>query len=153
MSLDMLHEVLVNGTAKQVSSYGLSGYYVGKTGTTNSGRDTWFVGTDADMSVAVWVGFDKNKVVGLTGGKVALPIWARFMSAVAGDAKKVSPPSSIEQKEVCADAPKCETLRKDWFLSSVEGEQRCSLWSDSIFDKEPFWPNLMPWAKQKKGDE
>lgn len=53
----------------------------GKTGTTSSERDIWFVGYVPQLSAAVWVGNDNNSPLGrgVTGGTVVAPIWADFM--------------------------------------------------------------------------
>jgi len=55
----------------------------GKTGTTNSFRDVWFMGGTADMAVGVWVGRMTPDPIAkeATGGSVALPIWEGFMEA------------------------------------------------------------------------
>jgi penicillin-binding protein 1A len=53
----------------------------GKTGTTNSQADAWFIGFSPDVATGVWVGFDSKEVLGKgeTGGRAALPIWVDFM--------------------------------------------------------------------------
>ncbi|MBE9098417.1 penicillin-binding protein 1A [filamentous cyanobacterium LEGE 07170] len=53
----------------------------GKTGTTSSERDIWFVGYVPQLSVAVWVGNDDYSPVGrgATGGGFVAPIWGDFM--------------------------------------------------------------------------
>jgi len=51
----------------------------GKTGTTNDGRDAWFVGYTPTLLALVWVGFDNGDAHGLTGAQAAVPIWAEFM--------------------------------------------------------------------------
>src|SRR5262249_58165583 len=59
----------------------------GKTGTTNELRDAWFAGFTPELLTVVWVGFDDNQPVGLSGAQAALPIWTQFMSrALAGHA-------------------------------------------------------------------
>ncbi len=83
--LDMLRGVVENGTAKNVRRLGFTRPAAGKTGTTNDGRDTWFVGFTPELVAAVWVGFDDNRPIKdkrgieLTGAGAALPIWVRFM--------------------------------------------------------------------------
>ncbi len=54
----------------------------GKTGTTSSERDVWFVGYVPQLATAVWVGNDNYKTLGkgVTGGGHAAPIWHSFMS-------------------------------------------------------------------------
>ena len=63
----MLRDVTVSGTAKTIQQYDINGPVYGKTGTTNKGRDSWFVGFDNNRTVAVWVGIDKGDSLGLTG--------------------------------------------------------------------------------------
>jgi penicillin-binding protein 1A len=55
----------------------------GKTGTTNSVRDAWFVGFTPEYVTAVWVGYGDNRSLGdgEYGGKVAAPIWLAAMNA------------------------------------------------------------------------
>lgn len=53
----------------------------GKTGTTNEGVDTWFVGAVGTVTAGVWVGFDDRRPLRRTGGQVAAPIWADFARA------------------------------------------------------------------------
>lgn len=76
--LKMLRNVVTNGTGQRAD---ISGYTVcGKTGTTNSGRDVWWVGFSPDISAAVWVGNDDNSPMPQgSGGGFCAPIWARFM--------------------------------------------------------------------------
>jgi penicillin-binding protein 1B len=78
----MMQGVVDRGTAHQVRSAGLEFAAAGKTGTSNDGRDAWFVGFTPDLLVVVWVGFDRNDVVGLSGAQAALPIWIEFMKTV-----------------------------------------------------------------------
>jgi len=59
----------------------------GKTGTTNEGRDLWFVGFNANIVGASWVGFDQFRPLGAyeQGASAALPMWIGFMrEALAG---------------------------------------------------------------------
>ncbi|MDC0228193.1 transglycosylase domain-containing protein, partial [Alphaproteobacteria bacterium] len=55
----------------------------GKTGTTNSNADAWFVGFSSDLVVGVFVGFDNPRPLGYkeTGSSVAAPIFRDFMKA------------------------------------------------------------------------
>jgi penicillin-binding protein 1A len=55
----------------------------GKTGTTNSARDAWFVGFTADYVVGVWMGYDDNRpLTGVTGGGLPAEIWHEVMVRV-----------------------------------------------------------------------
>lgn len=52
----------------------------GKTGTTNSFRDAWFIGYTDDLVTAVWVGNRHNQSMNRTfGGTVPAPIWHDYM--------------------------------------------------------------------------
>lgn len=59
----------------------------GKTGTTNDGADTWFVGFTPDIAAAVWFGMDEPQpIVPLaTGGGLAAPVWGSFMRRIYYD--------------------------------------------------------------------
>jgi 1A family penicillin-binding protein len=66
------------GTAPQAN---LGRPAAGKTGTTTSERDVWFVGYTPQLSTAVWIGNDNYRPLGsgVTGGGYAAPIWRDFM--------------------------------------------------------------------------
>ena len=83
----LMEGVLDRGTARGARTAGLRVPAAGKTGTTNEGRDAWFVGFTPDLLVIVWVGYDHDDVLGLSGAQAALPIWSAFMKdATAGEA-------------------------------------------------------------------
>ena len=83
---DMMTDVIQRGTATSAKSLGRSDL-AGKTGTTNDRRDAWFVGFNADVTAAVWVGFDQERSLGDTeeGGRTALPMWIAFMEEALRD--------------------------------------------------------------------
>jgi penicillin-binding protein 1B len=73
---NMLEGVIDHGTATRARGLVKNTAIAGKTGTS---RDGWFVGYTPNLVVAVWVGFDSNAQLGLTGGEAALPIWMELM--------------------------------------------------------------------------
>jgi penicillin-binding protein 1A len=75
----MLTSVIERGTGQRALA--LRRPIAGKTGTTNGGRDAWFVGYSADLVAGVWVGFDDRQPLGRgeEGARSALPIWVRFL--------------------------------------------------------------------------
>jgi penicillin-binding protein 1B len=75
----LLEGVVNSGTGASARALGVPGALAGKTGTTNDGRDAWFVGYSPTLLTLVWVGFDGNEPHGLSGSEGALPIWADFM--------------------------------------------------------------------------
>ncbi len=76
---DMLEGVIDHGTAHAARSAIKNTAVAGKTGTS---RDGWFVGYTANLVCAVWIGFDDNQQLGLTGAEAALPLWTDFMKSV-----------------------------------------------------------------------
>ena len=61
----------------------------GKTGTTNEGRNVWFLGFTPNLAAAVWFGMDLPEPIAprATGGGLAAPVWGDFMKRVYyGDA-------------------------------------------------------------------
>jgi penicillin-binding protein 1A len=77
---DMMVDVIQRGTAQLAKSLGRLDL-AGKTGTTNDRRDAWFVGFNADLTVATWIGFDHERSLGEQeeGARTALPMWLYFM--------------------------------------------------------------------------
>ena len=78
MITDMLQGVIDHGTARAARGSIMNTVIAGKTGTS---RDGWFVGYTPNLVCAVWIGFDDNKQLGLTGAEAALPVWTEFMKA------------------------------------------------------------------------
>ncbi|MGH7860396.1 MAG: penicillin-binding transpeptidase domain-containing protein, partial [Candidatus Binatia bacterium] len=79
---NLMEGVVDRGTARAVRAAGVDVPLAGKTGTTNEGRDAWFVGFTSDLLAVVWVGFDRESPLGLSGAEAALPIWIEFMKSV-----------------------------------------------------------------------
>ncbi|MCA1850746.1 MAG: penicillin-binding protein 1A, partial [Acidobacteria bacterium] len=79
----MLKDVVNRGTAAKLSAYGLKNIpgKLGLAGKTGTSRDGWFAGFTPNLVCVVWVGFDDNTDIRMTGADSALPIWAEFMNA------------------------------------------------------------------------
>lgn len=81
--LDALRAVVDRGTGAVVRANGYRGPAAGKTGTTNDGRDAWFIGLTPELAAGVWIGFDQPRpiVPGRGGSALAAPVWAAWMRA------------------------------------------------------------------------
>jgi penicillin-binding protein 1A len=79
---DILRAVVETGTGQRARQLNRTVY--GKTGTTNSYTDAWFIGFDDRLVVGVWVGRDNHTPIGhrVTGASAALPIWMEFMKTI-----------------------------------------------------------------------
>jgi penicillin-binding protein 1A len=82
----VLQEAMTRGTGAVAAAFGYKGRAAGKTGTTNEYRDAWFIGYDSETTCGVWVGFDQPKTIVDRGygATLALPVWAKIMSAAGG---------------------------------------------------------------------
>jgi penicillin-binding protein 1A len=93
-----LRGVITSGTGKEAQ---IGRPAAGKTGTTSSERDVWFVGYVPQLSVAIWVGRDDNRRLrsGVTGGQYVAPIWRNYMyRALDGvPAENFRPPSDFRR--------------------------------------------------------
>jgi len=76
MITDMLTNVVEEGTARAARGMLKLSAVAGKTGTS---RDGWFVGYTPNLVCVVWIGFDDNQQLGLTGAESALPVWSEFV--------------------------------------------------------------------------
>jgi penicillin-binding protein 1A len=78
-------QAVVNGGTGKAAYFGRPA--VGKTGTTSSERDIWFVGSVPQLTAAVWAGNDNYTPLGrgVTGGGIMAPIWRDFMSRAVQD--------------------------------------------------------------------
>lgn len=80
----MMHQVIETGTGGRAKLPGREA--AGKTGTTQSARDAWFVGFTADYVAGVWMGYDDNTPLkGVTGGGLPAEIWREVMERVHAD--------------------------------------------------------------------
>ncbi|KFE34868.1 transglycosylase domain-containing protein [Thioclava atlantica] len=77
----MMRQVVLHGTGRRAN---LDNYEVaGKTGTTQSSRDAWFIGFTSDYVVGVWMGNDDNTPLkGVTGGGLPAEIFHETMKRV-----------------------------------------------------------------------
>ena len=105
LTTNMLEDVLVSGSA---GGMGIGRPAAGKTGTTDTNIDAWFVGYTPNLSTAVWVGDDNNQSIHMYGSGAPLSIWHDFMvnALAATPARnfvnpgvKIPPEPKIEQED------------------------------------------------------
>lgn len=113
----MLQEVMTEGTGHKAydvfpKNYGL----VGKTGTTNDAKDSWFAGYSGDYLSVVWVGRDDNKPAGLTGATGALPVWLALMKQISTQPVNLIAPDNIKM----AAANSCSNTHRYPYIAGSE---------------------------------
>jgi len=85
MMIHMLRRVVNEGTGSSLRGrYGLTNDIAGKTGTTQSNTDGWFIGITPHLVVGAWVGADDPRLHFRTtamgqGSRTALPIVGKFL--------------------------------------------------------------------------
>jgi penicillin-binding protein 1B len=161
---NILQGVLDRGTGKGARSKGFTGPAAGKTGTSDQARDAWFVGFTPTISAGVWVGFDDNSPINLTGGAAAAPIWGEFMKCGNMYVRESSfiAPRSVQLVDVDADTGKVATdscprerIVQEFFITGTEPDRPCPhhpgtmrgadpLTSAETRSKPSFWSNFLP---------
>lgn len=93
-SLTSVLQTVINGGTGKNAAIGRPA--AGKTGTTSSERDVWFVGYVPQLATAVWIGNDNYNSLGkgITGGTFAAPIWRSFMTKALKNEPVVQFPNS-----------------------------------------------------------
>jgi penicillin-binding protein 1B len=81
---------------------GYGGPAIGKTGTTDSEMDLWFVGGTAWTSSALWIGYDQPKRIGASASDLAAPLWGWWNHAIhVGLPYDELPGLELEHKGIC----------------------------------------------------
>ena len=158
----LMQGVVARGTAARLNQYGL-GYVAGKTGTTNSYRDAWFVGYVPDLLTAVWVGFDDGTPLRISSGEAAVPMWAEYMRRAPHSRKALQAPEGVSVVEVEAASGRvwrngCGPSVTEVFLAGTEPRDQCGgYWDGQPMLTEFEEPAYMTeeqwaeWARQMAG--
>jgi penicillin-binding protein 1A len=144
----MLRDVVERGTGVNAR---IGRAVSGKTGTTQSYRDAWFVGYTGEFSAAVWVGYREAQVdmtnvhgIKVTGGSFPATIWNRFASVAlpaltaagarpAAGAAPAAPaqPEGLQSVRICRDTfllanPRCPDVFEVDLEPSLVPTQICT---------------------------
>ena len=149
----ILQEVMHEGTGHSAYSsfpqnYGL----IGKTGTTNDAKDSWFAGYTGDYLSVVWLGRDDNKPINLTGATGALQVWTALMRQISTQPVTLIPPDNIKMAWVDPNSgllanKDCAGAKQYPYISGSEPTSYSSCgasvieqdksWFDDFFQNEP----------------
>lgn len=146
LTTTLMEDVINHGTGAEVRSLGFTAPAAGKTG---SSRDAWFAGFTSNLLCVVWIGFDDNRDVGITGGVLAAPVWAEFMKRAMvlptyRDAKQFDAPEGIVEEPVDPQTggvatPQCPQTAEEYFIAGTEPTQYCQLHGDQQQQQQGSW--------------
>jgi penicillin-binding protein 1B len=150
----LLQGVVSSGTGAALQRFGIGNAVAGKTGTSNDGRDAWFVGYSSNLLTLVWVGFDNGRAHGLSGAEAALPIWADFMRR-ALDAYPPAPlvmPLGVTMIDIDPTNGKranefCPLVIREVFIAGTEPE-RCDEHGQVGDRVMQWWDRLRGWFRR-----
>jgi penicillin-binding protein 1B len=157
----VLQDVINRGTGASVRSRGFTGPAAGKTGTS---RDGWFAGYTSNLLCVVWVGFDDNRDLDLSGAVSAAPIWTEFMKRATAlpayrELQEFAPPEGVTQVQIDPQTmqlatPSCPVTRPEVFINGTEPTEYCELhggknyspasgvsWLSRLFGSQPKTPD------------
>lgn len=116
LTIDMMRDVIRSGTGAYVPSQLKYGGvdWAGKTGTSQEYRDAWFVGTNPNVTVGVWLGYDTPSSIYCSGCSLSYSqrtqkIWAQLVNAatdinsdVMAPKEQHKRPDGIVSRSYCA---------------------------------------------------
>jgi penicillin-binding protein 1B len=76
LMVSLLESAINSGTGAGVRARGFKLPAAGKTGTSHDG---WFAGFTPNLLTVVWVGYDDDHELDISGARSALPLWTEFM--------------------------------------------------------------------------
>ena len=124
LMVDLMESVINNGTGAGVRTRGFTLPAAGKTGTSHDG---WFAGFTSNLLAIVWVGYDDDRQLGLSGAASALPLWAEFMKRAAAlpgydDPKPFAMPEGVVAVPIETNSPTsdAEIVRNEVFIAGTE---------------------------------
>jgi penicillin-binding protein 1A len=147
ITTSMMEDVIDRGTGAIVREHGFWLPAAGKTGTTNDGKDVWFVGMTPDLAAGVWLGFDRPATIApwAYGGRLAAPVWAELMKQAytsrPAPAGWLPPPSVVQVPMDVASGytatRNCppENVRIEYFRAGSEPGESCPLHPERALDK------------------
>lgn len=132
LTTSMMEDVINHGTGYTVRLMGFNAPAAGKTGTSHDG---WFAGYTSNLICVVWVGFDDNRDLGLSGSQSAAPVWADFMKRAVQlpayhNAQTFEPPPGMIQEVVDPETgqlatPLCPKPVSEYFIAGSQPTEYC----------------------------
>jgi penicillin-binding protein 1B len=131
---DLMQGVINRGTGVGARARGFTAPAAGKTGTSHDG---WFAGYTSNLLTIVWVGYDSNEELPLSGAASALPIWTEFMKRAVTfhpyrQTEMPVPPPGVVQATIDSDTgelatPHCPRTETAYFVAGTQPGEYCHL--------------------------
>ena len=147
----MLRGVVDGGTGNVVRAMGIEGAIAGKTGTTNDGADTWFVGYTPVLVAGFWFGYDTPRSLGgaASGARMAAPAWVRFYRdgwrerGRDWDVPDGLVSVTIDAQTGALAGEYCPLAAREWFRVGTEPHAQC---------EEHAYPSFNTWITGLEND-
>jgi penicillin-binding protein 1B len=137
----LLKGVVDRGTGVKARALGVRGPLAGKTGTTDGYRDAWFIGYTPDIAIGVWVGFDDERPIKLTGAQAALPIWSELaVRLIPGDSQDFEMPVGVVRRRVDPKSgqlatSQCPEKTFEFFIGGTEPTVYCEVHGGGFWEQ------------------
>lgn len=111
---EMLRYVVTNGTGRGANLR--NAVAIGKTGTTSSNKDVWFVGATNQLVCGIWMGKDTPSTLkGASGSGWIVPAWKRFMENATDIRRDYNPvEKTVEDARATAQSRKLAEQNKQY---------------------------------------
>ena len=158
----ILEDVINRGTGASVRARGFTGPAAGKTGTS---RDGWFAGFTSNLLCIVWVGFDDNRDLGLSGAASAAPIWTEFMKRATAlpaysNLEEFPVPEGIAVLDIDPETlqlatPSCPMTRREVFIQGSAPTEFCERHGGVMLTETPpiSWLSRLFGGDEGKSEE
>ncbi len=128
LMVSLMQSVINEGTGAGVRARGFTAPAAGKTGTSHDG---WFAGFTSNLLAVVWVGYDNDRELNLSGAASALPVWTAFMKSATklpdyDDVQPFAEPPGIvsvpvnDQGQLVAANTPGEQVHDEFFIQGTE---------------------------------
>lgn len=137
----LLKGVVDRGTGAKARALGVRGSVAGKTGTTDGYRDAWFIGYTPDLAIGVWVGFDDERPIKLTGAQAALPIWSELaVRLIPRDSQDFEMPVGVVRQRVDPKSgqlatSQCPEKTFEFFIAGTEPTVYCEVHGGGFWEQ------------------
>ena len=115
------------GTGAKVANV----FTAGKTGTTNSNKDRWFMGMTPNYVAGVWMGYDQPK--SMSGSNFCTSVFKKVMTEIHKNVeeKTIQMPDGVIKRTICQDTGKiasddCVSTVTDYFKEGTQPMKYCS---------------------------